>query len=171
MYSYKCCSIIRFSAIFLRYITHSRKWISPLHSPEKIIHSFEWMDFWLFFFLISTLLCDLSIIWQIFQGIQWWYPFSTMSYASQENSKKPNNWAAFVWIQKCAPRKIYFFTDFIKTHLCASLDGGIGKCHQSQTWRYQGATVSDYSTLVVPITLVKINDVTCVWKKNWLKAC
>ena len=64
-----------------------------------------------------------------------------MSYASQENSKKPDNWAAFVWIQKSAPRKICFFTNFIRTHLCASLDDGIGKCHQSQTWRYQGATV------------------------------
>ena len=32
---------------------------------------------------------------------------------------------------KCAPRKIYFFRDFIRTHLCASLYGGIGKCHQS----------------------------------------
>ena len=74
--------------------------------------------------------------------MQWWYPFSIKSYASQENGKKPKNWTAFVWIQKSAPRKIYFLTDFIKTHLCASLDGGIGKCHQSQTWRYQGATVT-----------------------------
>ena len=38
--------------------------------------------------------------------MQWWYLFSTMSYASPEKSKKPNNWTAFVWIQKSAPRKI-----------------------------------------------------------------
>ena len=92
------------------------------------------------------------------------YPFSTMSYASQENSKKPNNWAAFVWIQKSAPRKIYFFTDFIKTHLCTSLDGGIGKSHPSQTWRYQGPTVirKDCSSLQ-SFDENKIPDVTwCV---------
>ena len=46
--------------------------------------------------------------------------------------------------KKNAPRKIYFLTDFIKTHLSASLDDGIGKCHQSQTWRYQGATVGSF---------------------------
>ena len=102
--------------------------------------------------------------------MQWWYTFSIMSYASPENSKKSNNWAAFLWIQKSAPRKIYFLTDFIKTHLCASPDGGIGKCHRSQTWRYQGVTVSHfpardafslfvqvgtfYKTPVVPIWVV-----------------
>ena len=38
-------------------------------------------------------------------------------------------------------RNIYFLTDFIRTHPCASLDSRIGRCHQRQTWRYQGATV------------------------------
>ena len=70
-----------------------------------------------------------------------------MSYVSQENRKKLINWIAFVWIQKSAPKKIYFSTDFIKTHLCASLGGGIGMCHQSQTWRYQGATVHEFTRI------------------------
>ena len=42
---------------------------------------------------------------------------------------------------KKRPWKIYFLTDFIRTLLCTLLDSGIGKCHQSQTWRYQEATV------------------------------
>ena len=29
-----------------------------------------------------------------------------------------------------------------------SLDDGIGKCHQSQTWRYQGATVGRFKKSV-----------------------
>ena len=50
-----------------------------------------------------------------------------------------------IFFRKNAPRKIYFLTDFIKTYLCALLDGGIGKCNQSQTWRYQGATVLHFT--------------------------
>ena len=42
-------------------------------------------------------------------------------------------------------RKVYFLIDFIWSHLCASLDSEIGRCHQSQTWRYLGATVSGRS--------------------------
>ena len=64
-----------------------------------------------------------------------------MSCASQENCRKPDHWAAFIWIQKSAPRKIHFLTDFIRIHFCASLDDRFWKCHQSKTWRYQGATV------------------------------
>ena len=65
----------------------------------------------------------------------------TMGYVTQKSQEKPGDWTAFEWIQKFAPRKIYFLADFIRTHLCASLDSGIGKCHRRQTWRYQGATV------------------------------
>ena len=66
-----------------------------------------------------------------------------MSNVCQENNKRPNNWTAFVWIQKGAHRKIYFLTDFIITPLCALLDSGIEICHQSKTWRYQAATVHE----------------------------
>ena len=40
------------------------------------------------------------------------------------------------------PRNIYVLTDWIRTPFCASLNSGIGNGHQSQTWRYQGATVA-----------------------------
>ena len=47
----------------------------------------------------------------------------------------------FLQIHKSAPKIIYFLTDIIGSHLGASLESEIGKCHQSQTWLYQGAAV------------------------------
>ena len=93
------------------------------------------MDFWLFLFWYQPY----SATYQIYGKFS--RHCNRDIHTSQENRKKPNNWAVFVWIQKSAPKKIDFLTNFIRTHLCASLDSGIESCHQSQTWQYQGATV------------------------------
>ena len=85
-------------------------------------------------------------------------------------AKKPNNWAVFVWIQKSAPRKIYFLTDFIITHVCASPYDGIGKCHQSQTWRYQGATVR-YSDVETQTKRVKIRVYLRICSLDFFRSC
>ena len=37
--------------------------------------------------------------------------------------------------------KDFFLSVFVRAPLCASLDSGIGRCHQGQSWRYQGAAV------------------------------
>ena len=112
------------------------------------------MDFWLFLFWYQPY----SATYQIFQEMQSWYPFSITSYTSQENCKKPINWAAFVWIQKSTPRKIYFFSDFIRTYLCASLDSGIWRCHQSQTWRHQGAALYCFLMLIFTFCFLSTRD-------------
>ena len=49
LYSYKCCSIIRFFLIFLSHIAGSRKWISPLNSLENLLYVWYvtlWGKFW-----------------------------------------------------------------------------------------------------------------------------
>ena len=63
-----------------------------------------------------------------------------MSYASKKKAENLKIEQHLYEYKKAPLERFTFFTDFIRTHLCASLDGGVGKCHQSQTWRYQGAT-------------------------------
>ena len=74
----------------------------------------------------------------------------------------PENETAFVGMQQsAAPRKIYILIDFIKFHLCSSVDSGIGRCPPSQRWPYQGSMrciaflvhsyviLSEYCSLVI----------------------
>ena len=74
---------------------------------------------------------------------------------------------------KSAPRKFYFLTDFIRTHLCASLDSGIETCHQSKTWRYQGATVSVKICVLPCVCVLKqtIYRLIVVKKAFYQKVC
>ena len=93
-----------------------------------------------------------------------WY-FLLWATCAKKDNKKSNNWVAFVWIQKSAPRKSHFLIDFIRSHLCALLDSGIGKRHRSQTWRYQGATVETESNFNSFIMTSKLSELSELGKR------